>query len=235
MRVAIVGGHGKTGRAVAAGLARRGAEAVALGRADWPDLATAMAGCGAAYLVAPNLHGDEPAYVADALDACRAAGIGRVVYHSVASPYAPAMAHHLGKARSEDVVRRSRVAWTILQPGVYVQNLDLSRPVRVPYDVHATFGFLELADLGDAAATVLLDGGHSGATYELASRTCSVAELAAAAGTTAERGPRVDPPGLGEEQLRWLHAMFAYYDEYGLPAGTLPLRALLGRTSQEVS
>jgi uncharacterized protein YbjT (DUF2867 family) len=235
MRVAIVGGHGKTGRAVAGALARRGAEAVALGRADRPDLAGAMAGCGAAYLIAPNLHADEPAYVADALAACRAAGVGRVVYHSVASPYLPAMAHHLGKAESEDLVRRSGLAWTILQPGVYVQNLDLSGPVRVPYDVHATFGFLELADLGDAAATVLLDAGHSGATYELATRTCSVAEIAAAAGTTAERGPRVDPPGLGEQQLGWLHSMFAYYDQYGLPAGTLPLRALLGRTSDVVS
>jgi uncharacterized protein YbjT (DUF2867 family) len=227
MRVAIVGGHGKTGRAVAAALARRGAQPVPLGRADWPDLAGAMGGCEAAYLVAPNLHGDEPSYVSKALDACRDAGVRRVVYHSVASPYVPAMAHHVGKAESEDLVRRSGLAWTILQPGVYVQNFDLSGPVRVPYDVHATFGFLDLADLGEAAAAVLLDSGHVGATYELASRTCSVADLAASAGSTAERGPAVDPPGLGEQQLEWLHAMFSYYDQHGLPAGTLPLRALL--------
>jgi len=126
--VAVVGGHGKTGHAVVAALTARGAPAVPLGRADWPDLAAAMVGCAAAYVIAPNFHPDEPGYVALALEACRAAGVGRVGYHSVASPYVPAMAHHLGKAAAED-----------------------------------------------------------------------------------------------------LRAMFAYYDARGLPAGTLPLRALLGR------
>jgi uncharacterized protein YbjT (DUF2867 family) len=179
-----------------------------------------MAGCGAAYVVAPNFHADEAAYVEQALAACRAAGIDRVVYHSVASPYLPEMAHHLGKAEAEHRVRRSGLAWTILQPGVYVQNFDLSEPVPVPYDVHARFGFLDLADLGRAAAVVLLEEGHVGATYELASRQASVAELAAEAGTTAER---VDAEGVPEG----LRAMFAYYDRHGLPAGTFVLRSLL--------
>ena len=93
----------------------------------------------------------------------------------------------------------------------------------MPYDVHARFGFLDLADLGEAAATVLTEDGHEGATYELASRQCSVAELAPRRGTVAERVEATDVP----EGLR---AMFAYYDAHGLPAGTLPLRALLGRS-----
>jgi len=222
-RIAVLGGHGKTGRAVVAALAERGATGVSLGRADLPDLIEPLYDCQAVYLIAPNLHPDEPAYVEDILDTALVAGVERVVYHSVASPYVPAMPHHLGKAASEDVVRRSGLAWTILQPGAYLQNLDLSGPVRVPYDVHAAFGFLDLADLGAAAATVLLDDGHVGATYELASRVATVAELAAEAGVTAER---VDDPGTHP----WLSAMFAYYDRHGLPVGTLPLRALLGRT-----
>ena len=106
-----------------AALGRRGHDAVALGRADWPSLAEAMAGCDAAYLIAPNMHPDEATYVGSAVEAVRAAGIGRVVLHSVAAPYAPVMPHHLGKAAAEDVVRRSRLAWTILQPGAYLQNL----------------------------------------------------------------------------------------------------------------
>jgi NAD(P)H dehydrogenase (quinone) len=223
MKVAIIGGNGKTGRAVSAALAGRGAQAVSLGRAEWSDLAAAMSGCDAAYVVAPNFHPDEPAYVAHALAACRSAGVNRVVYHSVASPYLPEMAHHLGKAEAEHLVRRSGLDWTILQPGVYLQNFDLTGPVRLPYDVHARFGFLDLADLGEAAATVLLHDGHDahiGATYELASRNASVAELAEEAGTTATRFDATDaPPGL--------RAMFAYYDEHGLPAGTLVLKALL--------
>ena len=220
--VAVVGGHGKTGRAVVAALTGRGAPAVPLGRADWPDLAAAMVGCAAAYVIAPNFHPDEPGYVAHALEACRAAGVGRVGYHSVASPYVPAMAHHVGKAEAEDLVRRSGLAWTILQPGVYVQNLDLTRPVEVPYDVHATFGFLDLADLGEAVATVLLEDGHVGATYELASRVATVRELADEAGVPSEQVP---DPGTHP----WLSDMFAYYDDHGLPVGTRVLDALVRR------
>ena len=217
-------GNGKTGRAVAAGLARRDAEVVPLGRAEWDDLGSALRGCGAAYVVAPNFHPDEPAYVDHALSACRAAGVDRVVYHSVASPYLPEMAHHLGKAESEHRVRQSGLAWTILQPAVYLQNFDMGgdRPVEVPYDVHAAFGFLDLADLGRAAAAVLLDDGHVGATYELATRQATVAELAAEAGTTAVR---IDSGGAPEG----LRRMFDYYDRHGLPAGTLVLRALVGQ------
>jgi NAD(P)H dehydrogenase (quinone) len=222
-RVAVLGGHGKTGRVVCGALADRGVDALPLGRADWPDLAPALAGCDAAYVIAPNLHPDEPAYVSAALAALTAAGVGRVVYHSVASPYVPAMPHHVGKAVSEDLVRRSGLAWTIVQPGAYVQNLDLSGPLDLPYSPDVRFGFLDLADLGRAAAVVLTEGGHEGATYELATRVATVRELAAEAGVPVRR---VADPGTHP----WLSAMFAYYDEHGLPVGTWVLEALLARS-----
>ena len=220
MRVAVIGGHGKTGRAVRDALTAGGVGALPLGRADWSGLAAAVSGCEAAYVIAPNLHPDEPAYVASALAALTEAGVARVVYHSVASPYVPAMPHHLGKAVSEDLVRRSGLAWTILQPGAYLQNLDLTAPVQVPYSLDAPFGFLDLADLGRAAAVVLTAPGHAGATYELATRVATVRELAAEAGVPAHR---VDDPGTHP----WLTAMFAYYDAHGLPVGTRVLASLL--------
>ena len=219
-RVAVLGGHGKTGRAVCDALADRGLDAVPLGRSDWPDLAGAVAGSDAAYVIAPNLHPDEPAYVASALAAFAAGGVGRVVYHSVASPYAPAMPHHVGKANSEDLVRRSGLAWTILQPGAYLQNLDLTAPLDLPYSPDVRFGFLDLADLGQAAAVVLTEDGHEGATYELATRVATVRELAGEAGVPLRR---VADPGTHP----WLSAMFAYYDEHGLPVGTRVLASLL--------
>ncbi|MEI5674360.1 MULTISPECIES: SDR family oxidoreductase [unclassified Nocardioides] len=221
-RIAVVGGHGKTGRAVAAALTRRDVVPVPLGRAEWPALAETMAGCAAAYVIAPNLHPDEPAYVAEVLAAAGQAGVGRVVYHSVASPYVPAMPHHLGKAVSEDLVRRSGLTWTILQPGAYLQNLDLTADLEVPYDVDAVFGFADLAEVGEAAAVVLTGDGHAGATYELATRVASPARLAAEAGYVARRVE------VGDAHP-WLRAMFAYYDEHGLPVGTGPLGLLLGR------
>lgn len=221
-RVAVLGGHGKTGRAVCGALVTRGIDAVPLGRADWADLASAVAGCDAAYVIAPNLHPDEPAYVTEVLAALSSAGVGRAVYHSVASPYAPAMPHHLGKAVSEDVVRRSGLDWTILQPGAYLQNLDLAGPLDLPYSPDVPFGFLDLPDLGLVAATVLTEDGHVGATYELATRVATVRELAAEAGVAVRQVP---DPGTHP----WLSAMFGYYDAHGLPVGTRVLRALLDR------
>jgi uncharacterized protein YbjT (DUF2867 family) len=200
---------------------------VVTGRAEWDHLERALAGCAAAYVVAPNLHPDEPAYVEHVLSAARVAGVARIGYHSVASPYVPAMPHHVGKAAAEDVVRRCGLAWTILQPGAYLQNFDLTATVRLPYRADAPFGLLDLADLGEAAATVLLDDGHEGATYELASVRTTVAELADAAGVGVVVARPSGPPANREDA--WLRAMFAYYDAHGLPAGTRVLDALLGR------
>ena len=166
-RVAVIGGTGKTGRAVTAALSARGAEAVPLGRAAWIDLAGALAGCDAAYVIAPNMHPDEAAYVEQVTGAALRVGVSRVVLHSVASPYVPAMPHHLGKAQAEDVVRRSGLTWSILQPGAYVQNFAPGQTIRLPYRADAPFGFAHLDDVGEVAARVLLEDGHEGATYEL--------------------------------------------------------------------
>ena len=156
--------------------------------------------------------------------------------HSVASPYAPAMPHHVGKARAEDLVRRSGHAWTILQPGAYVQNLlPAGGSLRLAYRADAPFGFADLGDLGEVAATVLLDEGHAGATYELASFAATAADVAAAAGAdlevvTPEEWARTDGAGVEPRMGAWLLAMFGYYEQHGLPVGTLPMRTLLGRS-----
>ncbi len=246
-RVAVVGASGKTGRAVVAALARRGAETVPIGRAQWSDLAGALRGCDAVHVIAPNMHEDEPAFATEVLAAARSAGVTRVGHHSVAAPYAPWMPHHLGKARTEDIVRRTAGRWTILQPCAYVQNFvpalqSGSATLEVAYRVDQPFGLVDLDDVAEATATVLLEPGHEGATYELGGPApVTVADVAAAAGEVLGRrieAVRIDPdlwaagPGAGlDPRVRdWLLAMFAYYDECGLPTGPVPLGALLGRT-----
>ena len=248
--VAVLGGHGKTGHAVCRALAGRGLRARPLGRADWRGpggLAAALDGCDAAHLIAPNLHPDEADHTAAVLAAAKASGIDRVVHHSVASPYAPTMPHHLAKAEAEDLVRRSDTAWTILQPGAYLQNfvaaLRADPPaLLVPYDVHRPFGFADLADVGAMAAEVLAaPTGHIGATYEVAGPAlASVSDVASAATRVLGREVacrRTDPgewaagPGadLPARERDWLLRMFAHYDRHGLPAGGRGVRAVLGR------
>ena len=192
-----------------------------------------MAGCAAAYVIAPNLHPDEPAYVAQALEAA-----GRRVSAGSAttrwpSPYVPAMPHHLGKAEAEDLVRRSGLAWTILQPGVYLQNLDLTRHGRGAYDVDAPFGFLDLADLGRPSRRCCRRTATWARRTSWPSRRASVAELAAEAGvdsrSSAEEWAATDGAGLDARVRDWLRAMFAYYDA-PRPAGRHPAAARPARS-----
>lgn len=243
----MFGASGKTGRAVVAALTGQDVETVGVGRREWDSRGDLVRGCAAAYVIAPNLHPDEPALVTEVLSTLRRARVPRVVYHSVVAPYAPAMPHHLGKAVAEDLVRRSGLDWTVLQPCAYVQNLlpglGTGLPVRVPYDVNVPFGLVDLLDVGEAAATVLLGDGHRGATYELGGPALvSVRDVADAAGRILDRpvtAERMDPDAwagtdLNAREREWMRAMFAYYDANGLPAGGRTLSALLGRAGTDL-
>ena len=91
----------------------------------------------------------------------------------------------------------------MLQPGVYVQNFAPDTTVRLPYRAEASFGFADLDDVAPVAARVLLEEGHEGATYELASFRATVAELAPALG----RPSRWSDPGSGRRPRAraWSH------------------------------
>ncbi len=249
-RVAVIGGRGKTGRSVQAALRLRGADVIVVGRPEWTSLGQVLAGADAIYVIAPNFHPDEPAYVGEVLGAAGAVGIGRVGYHSVASPYVPAMPHHLGKARAEDVVRRSGLAWTIVQPCAYVQNLlpglRADPPgVRLPYDLDLPHALVDLDDVAACAAAVLVEDGHVGATYELGGQPVTMRSVAAGASAVLGRhvaAERLDPgaweraagAGLDERERAGLRAMFDYYDAHGFPAGSRVTGLLLGRPARTV-
>lgn len=255
-RIAIVSGTGKTGRAIAAAVRATGDEPVLLGRAELADPIVALQGSHAAYLMAPNLHSDELGFIEMLLDACRATGVERIVYHSVAAPHAPSMPHHLAKAESEDRVRRSKLPFTIVQPCAYVDNLlpglRGSDPViSVAYDPDAPFGFIGLADVGEAAARLLTTEDHLGASLELGGpQLVSIRDVARAAERAlgAEVALKVTTPdvwaaaqegkgadaGLGAREREWLTAMFDYYDRYGLPCGSVGIPAILGRAARSV-
>ncbi|HEX5510232.1 MAG TPA: NmrA family NAD(P)-binding protein [Actinomycetales bacterium] len=246
----MTGAAGKTGRAVTASLQRRGVEVVPLVRGV-VDLDTGVGlehlrGCSAVYLIAPNVHPDEPGVVSRVLAAAKEHGVERVVYHSVAQPFAPAMPHHLDKARSEDLVRRSGLGWTVVQPCAYAQNLlDALRSetpaLTVPYSVDSPFSFVDLEDVGEAVAVALTEPGHLGATYELGGPDAlSVRDVAALAQDVLGTGVPAssisvkewaDGAGaaLPDHARERLVAMFEYYDSYGLLTGSLVLQALLGR------
>ncbi|GAB3704335.1 NmrA family NAD(P)-binding protein [Mariniluteicoccus flavus] len=254
--VLVTGVTGKTGGAVARALLARGVRVRGVTRAVSgagrvparvelveADLATghglfpALAGIAAIHHAAPNLSIDEVVMARNIVDRSRESGVRRLVFHSVMHPYAPTMPHHLRKAEAEHVVRTSGLDWTVLQPAAYHQNLIAAARagrLAVPYALDRPFSNVDLADVAEATATVLLDGAHVHGTYELAGPEAldvsTMAELASDVLGRPVVAEAVAPPEPdGTRQVSELRAMFAHYDAHGFVGSPLVLTTLLGR------
>ncbi len=269
--ILVTGASGKTGRAITAALARRGqavralvhraesastiaaagAAEVAIGdMGRQEELRAACQGVDAVYHICPNLHPEEVALAETLLAAVAEAGVRRIVYHSVLHPQVEAMPHHWRKMRVEELLFTCDVAWTILQPAAYMQNVFAywrqiveEGVYRVPYAVTARLGMVDLEDVAEAAASVLTGSGHEYATYELAGpeildQVQVAAVLSAQLGKPVraeaqERGEWAEGArrgGLGEDAIDTLLRMFAYYEQYGFFGSGTVLAHLLGRT-----
>lgn len=192
----VLGGTGKTGRRVAAGLQARGLPVRAAARSgphpfDWADRNTwepALEGVRAAYLV--DSQGPD---AADTLrDFARLAadrGVGRLVLLSARE------ADPAARPATEDAVRESGAAWTILRPTWFGQNFSesfyLSDFVREGELRLPTAGgpepFIDAQDIADVAVAALTEDGHQGRGYDLSgprvlSFETAVAEIARATG-----------------------------------------------------
>ncbi len=268
--ILVTGAAGKTGRAVIRALAAKGeapralvhrpeqirlveelgAQDVVVG--DMRLRATmdpAAQGTRAIYHICPNVHPDEANIGQTAIAAARSAGMQRFVYHSVLHPQAEAMPHHWLKMRVEEQLLQSELNYTILQPAAYMQNVlaHWDRIVEqgvypVPYAVETRLGVVDLEDVAEAAAIVLTEPGHEGATYELAgAEALTQTEVAAILSQQLWRAVRAEAlpletwksrareSGLGDYQIETLVKMFRYYERYGFWGNPRVLGWLLGR------
>jgi NAD(P)H dehydrogenase (quinone) len=264
--ILVTGAAGKTGMAVVAALADRGvavralvhdasrsdavrgADEIAVGAfEDAVALLAAAEGARAIYHICPNVSPNEIAYARALIAAATAAGVPRFVYHSVLHPQIEAMPHHWAKLRVEEMLLASGLAVTILQPTAYMQNLLAGwRSIvedgvyRVPYPVATRISLVDLYDVAEAAALVLTEGDHFGATYELvgtpALTQTEVAEtlglaigrpVRAVAETVETWEARVGSE-MGNYQRQTLAAMFRNYAAHGLVGNANVLSWLLG-------
>ena len=271
--ILVTGAAGKTGKAVLHALAQAGqpvrawlrrpeqAQDLPIADAIVGDLEDsclwreACCGIDALYLICPNMYPREFQVVRLALQAARRAGVERFVYHSVLHPQTEEMPHHWQKLRVEEEIFRSGLPFTILQPCAYMQNVLAYREqiattgrYAIPYNVHARFALVDLADVAQAAARVLTESGHAGAIYELAGpANLSSQEIAHALAdrlrrpveavqTPLERWERsASASGMPSESIKALAAMFRYYDRYGLIGNGNALGWLLGRRPTSLS
>jgi NAD(P)H dehydrogenase (quinone) len=268
--ILVTGAAGKTGQAVICALAARGAlvralvhrpeqvpavEALGAGQVVCGDMGArvtlqeAAAGVRAVYHICPNLSPDEVTIGQAVVAAARAAGVKHLVYHSVLHPQIEAMAHHWLKLRVEEHLFASGLPYTLLQPAAYMQNLLAYWPAiveqgiyAVPYAPETLLGLVDLEDVAEAAAVVLTEPGHEGATYELAGdEVLSQTEVAAVLSQCLGRHVRaVTIPreewegkarvtGLGDYQVETLLKMFGYYERHGFWGNPRVLGWLLGR------
>jgi len=194
--VLVSGANGRTGRAVVAALAKKGAKVrafirkaeqtdglkaigaaeAALGDMLAPEtISKAMHGCEAVVHIGPPMHADEKLITGHFVAAAMAADVKRFVYYSVMHPLRREVPHHARKLDTEEMVIESGAPYTIIQPIRYMQHLEniwkdvLASGVHaMPFNTHVKFNVADLMDLADAAALVALTPGHLYATYELA-------------------------------------------------------------------
>jgi uncharacterized protein YbjT (DUF2867 family) len=268
--ILVTGAAGKTGRAVVSALAARGVPVrafarnpshvgtlAALGAAevslgafdDAAALARAAAGVEAIYHICPNVSRDEVAYARAVAGAARAQGVQRFVYHSVLHPQIAAMPHHCAKMQAEEMLFASGLDVTVLQPTAYMQNIlaawrgiAADGVFRIPYPAGTRISLIDLDDVAEAAALVLTQDGHAGATYELVgTRPLSQTEVAAVMSAALKRDVRAEAEsieaweararsaGMGEHERVTLIAMFRYYADHGLIGNSNILSWLLDR------
>jgi len=274
--ILVTGAGGKTGRAVIRALVARGEPVRAL--VHRPEQGRLVEELGAQHAVVgdmrlqesmdraaqgmraichicPNVHPDEVAIGQTAIAAARSAGVQRFVYHSVLHPQVEAMPHHWLKLRVEERLFESGLPYTILQPTAYMQNVlaqwehVLEHGIySVPYSIETRLGMVDLEDVAEAAAIVLTEPGHEGATYELAGSEVATAaealtqtEVAAILSQQLGRPVRAEAmpletwekrareSGLGDYQVETLAKMFQYYERHGLWGNPRVLGWLLGR------
>ncbi len=268
--ILVTGAGGKTGRVVLKALAARGEavrafvhreeqasavralaaqEAVVADMRDEATLRRALEGVRAVYHICPNVNPDEQVIGNLAIGAARSTGVERFVYHSVLHPHIKAMPHHWNKLRVEEALLESGLPFTILQPTAYMQNVlagweaIVERGVySVPYPVETRLSLVDLEDVAEAAAIVLTEPGHAGATYELVG-TEAMTQVEVAKGLSQKLGRTVRAEaqsvetwerwarasGMGDYQIETLIKMFRYYERFGLTGNPHVLGWLLRR------
>jgi len=151
-----------------------GVHDVVVGDISEPAVLTqAVRGVDAVYHIGPTIHPRELDIGFALIDAARSEGVGHVVLSSVLHPFLTDLVQHEIKRDIEEHLVSSGLAFTILQPAIYMLPLKL-RPVfergvfEVPWSLDRRQSLVDLDDVTDVAAMALTDRPrHDGATYEL--------------------------------------------------------------------
>ena len=219
-------------------------EAVAGDLRDRASIDAALTGVGGVFLVTPAFAPDSAELGIAMVEAATAAGVDRFVFSGVYHP-SLSLVNHASMRPIEEALYRSQLAFTVLQPAMFMQGLAGSWKDTVqqgvfamPYSKDSAMTFVDYRDVADAAATAFVGDDLIGGTFELAAggmvTRSEIADLMSRHAGRPVVAQDVDPDvalsGLPAGQMRdGLQAMFADYTEHGFHGGNnLVLRTILG-------
>ena len=217
-----------------------GATEIAIGDlADCASLERALDGVGRVFYMAPTFLPDEAMLGVGVVEACRAAGVERLVFSSVIHPVLSGLVNHAAKAPVEEAVLDAGMDYAFLHPTLFFQNFRGSWPKIVetsvlaePWSSESRFSRVDFRDVAEVAALALTEEWLLCGTYQLcAEGWLNRRDVAALIGEVLGReirAERIDPGSLGDDAAA-MPAMFAHYDRTGLRGSPVTLRAIMGR------
>jgi uncharacterized protein YbjT (DUF2867 family) len=141
--------------------------------ADKPSLGRALEGVDAVYLVCSPVR-ELVELEGNMVDACREAGVRHVVLNSALGAGDYPKSFPSWHRRVEDKLKASGLAYTILRPNSFMQNIltYYAPSIRTQGAFYAAMGnartsFIDVRDVAAVAARTLTSPGHAGKTYEL--------------------------------------------------------------------
>jgi len=239
--------------AKAAGLKAAGVELVVGDVADSDTVKRALNGVEKAFLTLPNGRHQE-VQEKQFTDLAKAAGVKQLVKMSsmeaVAHAESPIPKAHWAV---EEHIRASGLAWTMVKPNFFMQNLlssaagiKANRRFSLPMG-NGTTGMADIRDIGSVCAEVLTGKGHAGKSYEITGPEVLTFNQVAER-FSAVLGAKVDYVPMPMDQFRermknvlepWhLNAvceLFREIAEIGLDHTTGTFRQLLGREPRSVT
>ncbi|MER5332055.1 SDR family oxidoreductase [Micromonospora sp. NPDC002717] len=206
MSIVVTGATGHLGRLIVDSLLRRGVPAgqvVALGRdtdrladlaargvtvrrADYSDpdsLRAALAGAEKLMFVSGSEVGQRVQQHRNVVAAAKEAGVGLVVYTSIAKADTSSLILATEHRATEQEIRSSGLPYVFLRNNWYVENYLPQLPTYLAHGVvgasgDGRIGVATRADYAEAAAAVLTTEGHANRVYELAGAPITMTELA---------------------------------------------------------
>ncbi len=228
---------------------QQGAEEIAIADLrDLDSLRAAAIGMDGVFHINPAFAPNEADLGVAMVEAAKAAGVDKFVFSSVIHPSISKMTNHASKQPVEEAMYESGMTFTVLQPTMFMQNLDSSWSAVLkqsrfvlPYSKQAKVCYVDYRDVAEAVAIALTENKLDYGTFELCApgmvnRLEITSMMSEALGRTIEAAEMPFdkwaqvahiPDGTVKKGMRH---MFADYDQYGFPGGNaLVLRAILGR------